>query len=1048
MKHFAEFCALEGRHPVRSNPLLFRYSEMLNFSIRQFCSRLVQHPSRRRRSSSAISAAETLEDRRLLSAVYGDFNGDGYDDLAVGVPGEDVSSIVDAGAVNVIYGNFLAMTSVGDEIWHQPYGSAVGSGHLDGVAESGDQFGFAVAAGDFNNDGFEDLAVGIPGQEVNGIQSAGAVQILYGSSTGLNHSGDKVIHQDSLGMEDQAEAFDRFGSVLMSGDFNGDGFADLAIGVPHENVDNMNNAGAVHVLFGAASGLQSQLAAKGQFWHQNVSGIGDGNPAERYDNFGGSLATGDFDGDGVDDLAIGAPGEDIGRTADAGMIHLVMGQAGTGLVTTGSLTLVQGGTVADDVEEFDYFGASLAAGDFNADGRDDLAVGVPGEDIGSIVDAGAVHVFPGHAINGLSTTGEQFWHQNIGGVRGVSEESDLFGTSLAAADLNGDGRDDLAIGVPGQDVGSEKDAGNIHVLYARSSGLSSINDDDFSQNDLGLNNEAIAASGNAFGSWLAAGYGNAGTFADLAVTAPGQRVSGKDDAGAVYTLFGNSSSGWANSLNQVWSQSSSGIEGVAEHGDRVGGQFPVGLQSRGIEVPVLNSNPDASRTLYLDFDGHEQFNWNGRSQNTSTPVFDVDGQRGHFNSTELQIIEDAWAAAAEDFAPFDINVTTVDPGGMKDGISLRVAIGGYADDWYMDPNSKKKRTSGVAKMDNFTNPKLPNIAYVFAETIAVDRRDIAVDDVALLIGSTIAHEAGHAIGLQHKSEFDLAGNELVEYSGGEGDWTPIMGANMQQDRTIWTGKEYTLKSAPRQIQGDDDLYVLNDLLGARIDDHGQDLESATSLGTLNAFRNSAVGLGIVENVADTDTFTFTVSETGPLTIQLLANDVSANLDSFLSFGPTVSFGITDTHHSSPADDLNAALTVFNVTPGQYYVNVRSVGQLQGDIGQYTLRLDLGVTPPVSRPVTILEPTQYFSESLFKTKTSDEQQQLKSLAGDSGSTPVLVRQTVNQSGSQPTSQFDRETRSASMTEAPEPARKQTEHPTGSLRQLDELFASTGLLGHRL
>ena len=73
----------------------------------------------------------------------------------------------------------------------------------------------------------------------------------------------------------------------------------------------------------------------------------------------------------------------------------------------------------------------------------------------------------------------------------------------------------------------------------------------------------------------------------------------------------------------------------------------------------MDSNPDASKNIYIDLNGHEQSNWNGGSKDASTPAFDIDGQRDHFSLTELQLIEDSWQHAAEDFAPFDVNVTTI-----------------------------------------------------------------------------------------------------------------------------------------------------------------------------------------------------------------------------------------------------------------------------------------------------------------------------------------------------------------------------------------------------
>ena len=109
-------------------------------------------------------------------------------------------------------------------------------------------------------------------------------------------------------------------------------------------------------------------------------------------------------------------------------------------------------------------------GDFNGDGIGDLAVGAPGEDIGAIVDAGVVHVMNGSAA-GLTATGSQYWNQNSAGIADAVETGDGFGSTLTAGDFNGDGRDDLAIGAPAEDVGATVDAGVVHVLYGSAAGL-------------------------------------------------------------------------------------------------------------------------------------------------------------------------------------------------------------------------------------------------------------------------------------------------------------------------------------------------------------------------------------------------------------------------------------------------------------------------------------------------------------------------------------------------------------------------------------------------
>jgi hypothetical protein len=520
---------------------------------------------------------EFLEDRRLLAVAAGDFNGDGREDMAFSNPYEDVGSAADAGAVNVIYGRYAwsGLDALNDQFWHQ---DSLG---VQDVAEGGDQFGAAMAVGDFNGDGYDDLAIGIPGEWFGTLYDAGAVAVLYGSSGGLTHDGNEFLHQDTLGVEDVAEWGDRFGAALSAGDFNGDGLDDLAIGVPGEDMGGASDAGAVNLLYGSASGLTDtlllslpfgggrgivpapfEMANGGQLWHQDSSGIEGA--VETGDRFGSSLAAGDFNGDGRDDLAVGVPLEDIGAISSAGAVNVMYGSA-TGLTATGDQIWHQDSvSILDVAEADDYFGYSLAAGDFDGDGRDDLAVGVPFENVGAISDAGMVNVIYGSA-SGLTGTGDQIWHQDSGSILDAAEAGDRFGTSLAGCDFNGDGRDDLAIGVVGEDIGAISDAGAVNVIYGSASGLAATGNQFWHQDSPGI--EGGAEVGDHFGSSLAVGDFNGDGRCDLAIGAYGENI-GTLPAGAVNVIYGRSStSGLTADGDQIWHQDIAGIEDSAELSD-------------------------------------------------------------------------------------------------------------------------------------------------------------------------------------------------------------------------------------------------------------------------------------------------------------------------------------------------------------------------------------------------------------------------------------------------------------------------------------------------
>ncbi len=484
----------------------------------------------------------------LAAGLACDFNADGYSDLAAGVPSESVGGDLQAGAVNVIYGSASGLTAMGDQIWHQ------GSPGVPGASEEADLFGGSLACGDFDGDGFSDLAVGVPGEDLGG-----AVVVLYGSVDGLSASEAVKFDQDSPGVKGTDEPNDFFGHGLVSGDFDGDSFDDLAISVPREDSEDLTDRGAVHVLYGSGDGLSG---AGDQRWHLDTPGV-PGTASNR--DFFAAASSGDFNGDGYDDLVA------TSRVASKdGKVHVIYGTGG-GLDAAGSQVWERTSDgLPDSPIGAHAFGIAASAGDYDGDLLDDLAIGVLGrdDDEGGAQGKGAVFVIYG-TESGLSADGSQAWRQSTPGIAGKSEHGDNFGYALASADFNGDGHSDLAVGVPAEDMGDAYDAGMVNIIYGSLAGLTTAGNHVLHQDSAGMN--GTAEPGDEFGWGLAAADYDGDGNADLTIEVYGEDIVADTilNAGIVQVVYGDGG-GLKPVHDEIWHQDTAGIKGVAEEHDRLG----------------------------------------------------------------------------------------------------------------------------------------------------------------------------------------------------------------------------------------------------------------------------------------------------------------------------------------------------------------------------------------------------------------------------------------------------------------------------------------------
>jgi hypothetical protein len=387
-----------------------------------------------------------------------------------------------------------------------------------------------------------------------------------------------------------------------------------------------------------------------------------------------------------------------------------------------------------------------------------------------------------------------------------------------------------------------------------------------------------------------------------------------------------------------------------------GADVGTGTDQSAASVLALHSRPGATKRIYLDFDGHVTTGLAWNSQYTAgapivSPAYDTDGNPAAFSADELASMRAIWERVAEDYSPFDVDVTTQDPGiealrktSTRDvEYGVRVVIGGSSDDWY------RRGAGGVALTSSFT-ATTDTPVFVFPAQLG--------GGYEKYVGEAVTHEVGHTLGLMHDGRSTTGEEYFAGQGSGETGWASIMGVGYYQNLTQWSKGEYAGAS---NVQDDLSIITTRNGFGYRPDDAGNTIDSARAA-TMSLDAQTILASGVIETTTDADVYSFT-TETG--LVSLAANPAARgpNLDILLevlnSSGQVIA-------SANPLGILSASITGLALGAGTYYARISGVGQGNpaGDgysdyasLGQYTLSGTVAAASTDALRVSAVDPIQ-------------------------------------------------------------------------------------------
>lgn len=406
-----------------------------------------------------VILGETINDNLGSSITTGDVNGDGVDDLLVCASLAHYGGRQYAGYAYLIYGGSDFFDSPTRDLgtngtWDLRIAGPVAAGDMGGAGSFGGQDTHAAAIGNLNGDNLGDIVLGVHLAEGDtGVEDAGRVYAVMGKAFTPGDTLDLALGADYDVRIYGEGRFDETGDVVLTGDLTGDGIDEIIIPNHYFSQANFDSEGAVHIYRGRASWPSSFTL---RTTRADITLLG----YRFYDELGESAAVGDFNGDGIKDLAAGAPGAEAVFNSQRGD-GFVYGLLGKASYQTGSHLIDYATASADFLIIGDFqenLGMRTAAGDFNGDGIDDVAAA---EWFGGPATNGVVEVLFGRNFTGGPTfyTGVDTDVRITGSVA-----SDRIGFSMGATDVDSNGVDEILFGTPFNNGSFPNEAGTVYVM--------------------------------------------------------------------------------------------------------------------------------------------------------------------------------------------------------------------------------------------------------------------------------------------------------------------------------------------------------------------------------------------------------------------------------------------------------------------------------------------------------------------------------------------------------------------------------------------------------